>query len=100
MSSSNAQSAARSIWKSSATSCATTAADCRCEGLPEGKTMTTLDRRLHAFRPDLADASLKGQVEAAHFVAGTPARVAVPVAALRPEPDAARGIDTELLYGE
>lgn len=62
--------------------------------------MTTLDRRLHAFRPDLAEASLEGQVEAARFVAGTPARVAVPVAALRPEPDAARGIDTELLYGE
>jgi cell wall-associated NlpC family hydrolase len=60
----------------------------------------TLDRRLHAFRPDLADASLKGKVEAARFVEGERARVAVPVVALRPQPDCARGIDTELLFGE
>jgi cell wall-associated NlpC family hydrolase len=62
--------------------------------------MTMLDRRLHAYRPDLADASLEGKVEAARFVSGTPARVCVPVVALRPVPDLARGIDTELLYGE
>ena len=60
----------------------------------------TLDRRLHAFRPDLADEALEGQVEAARFVAGEPARVTVPVAPLRPAPDLARGIDTELLMGE
>jgi cell wall-associated NlpC family hydrolase len=60
----------------------------------------TLDRRLNAFRPDLADASLEGKVEAARFVAGEHARIAVPVVALRPQPDLARGIDTELLLGE
>ena len=32
--------------------------------------MTTLDPRLHAFRPDLADIRLKGRVEAARFVEG------------------------------
>lgn len=59
-----------------------------------------LDRRLHAFRPDLADESLKGSVEAEKFVRGEPARITVPVAQLRPAPDLARGIDTELLFGE
>ena len=62
--------------------------------------MTMLDRRLHAYRPDLAEAGLKGKVEALRFVKGAPARVAVPVLGLRPEPDLARGIDTELLLGE
>jgi len=59
-----------------------------------------LDRRLHAYRADLAETGLEGRVEALRFVAGTPARVAVPVIGLRPEPDLARGIDTELLLGE
>ncbi|MBP1848029.1 cell wall-associated NlpC family hydrolase [Rhizobium petrolearium] len=62
--------------------------------------MEILDRRLHAFRPDLADETLKGSVEAANFVRGEPARIAVPVAQLRSGPDLARGIDTELLFGE
>ena len=30
----------------------------------------TLDRRLNAFRPDLAEVSLKGKVEAERFVEG------------------------------
>jgi cell wall-associated NlpC family hydrolase len=60
----------------------------------------TLDRRLNAFRPDLAEASLKGKVEAERFVEGVSARVVVPVIALRPKPDLASGIDTELLMGE
>jgi len=60
----------------------------------------TLDRRLHAFRPDLAEVSLRGKVEAQRFVEGSKAEVAVPVVALRPKPDLASGIDTELLMGE
>lgn len=60
----------------------------------------TLDRRLHAFRPDLANEALRGQVEAQRFTVGDPAQITVPVAALRPAPDLARGIDTELLIGE
>ena len=59
-----------------------------------------LDRRLHAYRDDLADTALQGQVSAARFAPGAPARLTVPVAGLRPKPDAASGIDTELLFGE
>ncbi len=62
--------------------------------------MTMLDRRLHAYRPDLAEAGLEGKVEATRFVSGTPARVSIPVVALRQQPDLSRGIDTELLFGE
>ncbi|CAN7172031.1 NlpC/P60 family protein [Rhizobium sp. LjRoot30] len=58
------------------------------------------DRRLHAFRPDLAEQDLEGRVEATRFVRGDTARIATPVVALRPRPDAAAGIDTELLLGE
>ncbi|OCJ15290.1 peptidase P60 [Rhizobium sp. AC44/96] len=62
--------------------------------------MTLLDRRLHAYRPDLAEAGLQGKVEALRFVEGKPARIAVPVIGLRAKPDLALGIDTELLLGE
>ncbi|OWV96589.1 peptidase P60 [Rhizobium sp. R72] len=62
--------------------------------------MTMLDRRLHAYRPDLAEAGLEGRVEALRFVSGTPGRVTVPVIGLRPAPDLTKGIDTELLLGE
>ncbi|UWU14258.1 NlpC/P60 family protein [Rhizobium sullae] len=62
--------------------------------------MTMLDRRLHAYRPDLAEASLEGKVEALRFVSGTPARIAVPVAPLRSQPELSVDIDTELLLGE
>ncbi len=60
----------------------------------------TLDRRLNAYRPDLADARLEGQVEASRFVEGEAGTVAVPVADLRPRPDRSAGIDTQLLLGE
>ena len=62
--------------------------------------MSGLDRRLNAFRPDLADARLEGRVEARRFVAGRPARVTVPVLDLKsaPRPDA--GLDTQLLMGD
>jgi cell wall-associated NlpC family hydrolase len=59
-----------------------------------------LDRRLNAFRPDLADIALKGEVEADRFVASEPAMITRPVVALRPKPDTSVGIDTELLLGE
>lgn len=62
--------------------------------------MTARDSRLHAFRPDLADARLAGEVVADRFVAGRPARISVPVADMRkaPRPDA--GLNTQLLYGD
>lgn len=60
----------------------------------------TLDRRLNAYRPDLADARLEGQVEASRFVEGEAGTVAVPIADLRPRPEQSAGIDTQLLMGE
>ncbi|HRP78824.1 MAG TPA: peptidase P60, partial [Aquamicrobium sp.] len=61
--------------------------------------MTGLDRRLNAFRPDLADARLQGRVEAARFVAGRAAQVAVPVLDVRNAPAGDAGLDTQLLVG-
>ncbi|WP_242219507.1 NlpC/P60 family protein [Shinella zoogloeoides] len=58
------------------------------------------DRRLHAYRPDLAEEALRGSVTAGHYVAGTPARLSAPVASLRPRPDETAGIDTQVLFGE
>ena len=58
------------------------------------------DRRLNAYRPDLAEEALRGIVAAERYVAGTLARIADPVAALRPRPDLGAGIDTQLLFGE
>ncbi len=62
--------------------------------------LPALDRRLNAFRPDLADARLRGQVEAARFVAGEPAELTAAVAPLRRAPDAAAPLDSEALLGE
>jgi cell wall-associated NlpC family hydrolase len=59
-----------------------------------------LDRRLNAFRPDLADAALEGRVDAERFVVPEEGRVIAATAAMRPQPDAGTGIDTELLRGE
>ncbi len=58
------------------------------------------DRRLNAYRPDLAEEALRGRLDAPRYTAGTPATVSAAVVALRPRPDAGAGIDTELLYGE
>ncbi len=62
--------------------------------------MTVRDRRLHAFRPDLADARLQGEVAAGRFVAGRPARIAVPVADVLKAPQPGSGIDTQFLFGD
>lgn len=62
--------------------------------------MLPLDRRLHAYRADLADLRLEGRVEAARFVAGTPARVRAASAPLRREPRLDAPLDTEALHGE
>ncbi|MBB6469697.1 cell wall-associated NlpC family hydrolase [Aminobacter lissarensis] len=62
--------------------------------------MTARDSRLHAFRPDLADARLQGEVVAERFVAGLPARISVPVADVRKSPRPDAGLNTQLLYGD
>ncbi len=60
----------------------------------------SLDKRLNAYRPDLAAAHLEGKVASARFVAGEPAAIAVGRAALRHAPSWDAAQDTELLHGE
>lgn len=62
--------------------------------------MSALDKRLNAFRPDLADARLQGLVDARRFVAGRQARVTVPVLDLKSAPRPDGGLDTQLLMGD
>jgi hypothetical protein len=59
-----------------------------------------LDPRRNAYRDDLAEEALRGEVEAVNFVTGTSMQVAVPAAPLRRDPRPSGGIDTEALYGE
>ena len=61
---------------------------------------TILDRRLHAYRPDLAASHLRGQVEAPAFVDPQAMRVVSPSAPLRREPRPDAPLDTEALMGE
>lgn len=63
-------------------------------------TDAALDPRLHAYRPDLADARLAGRVSAARFVEGRPVVCAAPLAPLRSAPDAERAFTATLLLGE
>lgn len=58
------------------------------------------DTRLHAFRPDLADIRLRGEIEAQRFVAGKPARITAPLADIRKAPDAASGLNSQLVLGD
>jgi cell wall-associated NlpC family hydrolase len=60
----------------------------------------SLDVRRNAFRPDLAAAHLEGTVTAGRFVKGRLGQVLRPSVPLRKQPDAARGLETEALYGE
>ena len=62
--------------------------------------MSALDRRLHAYRSDLADARLKGRVDALRYVEGQPAMVTAPVANLHSAPSVTAGMDTQLLHGD
>ena len=62
--------------------------------------MDKLDPRLHAYRPDLADEALRGQVEASRFVHGSLKRIVAPVAALYKVPDALSERQSECLFGE
>ncbi len=60
--------------------------------------MSGLDRRLNAYRDDLADARLRGRVAAARFVEGRPASLGVGAAGLRRAPGGR--LDSQLLFGE
>ena len=59
-----------------------------------------LDRRIHAFRPDLAARELTGQVEAARFADPLPMRIVAASAPVRREPRPDAALDTEALAGE
>jgi cell wall-associated NlpC family hydrolase len=59
-----------------------------------------LDPRLNAFRDDLADATLKGMVEATRYAAGEPYEVTDSVIALQAAPRSDAKRLTELLMGE
>jgi cell wall-associated NlpC family hydrolase len=61
--------------------------------------LTARDARLHAFRYDLADARLRGEVAAERFVAGQRARIAAAVADIRKAPAPDAGVNTQALFG-
>lgn len=61
--------------------------------------MTARDARLHAFRSDLADDRLRGEVAAERFVAGQPARIVAAVADIRKAPAPDAGVNTQALFG-
>lgn len=61
---------------------------------------TPSDPRLTPARPHLADAALRGRVEAARYVEGQARRVVVPSAPLRRTPSAQSGTETEALLGD
>jgi len=62
--------------------------------------MSTLDKRLHVYRPDLAEAALQGRIEAQRFVEGRDMQVGLAVASLRRQPDAGSMQLTQALPGE
>jgi hypothetical protein len=59
-----------------------------------------LDPRRHAFREDLADARLEGQVTAERFVEGRTGQVRVAIAPVFGTRDAGTALTTQLLFGE
>jgi len=62
--------------------------------------LTELDNRLHAFRRDLADISLRGKVEAETFVEPKIMQVVAPIACVRSRPDRAASFTTQALMGD
>jgi len=59
-----------------------------------------LDKRLNAFRPDLADIRLRKKVVADRFSAGKPGQIRAPVVDLKISPDAQSETCHQLLLGE
>ena len=62
--------------------------------------MVALDPRIHAFRPEIAAAHLRGQVEAQRFVEGARYQVIEPIADLHRAPSHEAPLDTQALLGE
>jgi len=59
-----------------------------------------IDPRLNAFRPDIADQRLAGQVEAETYIEGEAATIIIPKATLRARPDDSASISTQAVYGD
>ncbi|MGC0051946.1 NlpC/P60 family protein [Brucella pituitosa] len=59
-----------------------------------------LDRRLNAYRPDLADERLSGKVQASRFTTGTLMQVSASVVDLRSEPRPDSGPQTQIIFGD
>ncbi len=62
--------------------------------------MTSLDRRRHAYREDLAASALRDIVSAPRYVDPQPMQVRVANAPLRRAPKVTLGYETELIAGE
>ncbi|MCF6321139.1 MAG: NlpC/P60 family protein [Rhizobiaceae bacterium] len=63
-------------------------------------TLDPLDRRLNAYRSDLADARLRGKVKSEKYTDGKSGRVCVPVANLKGSPATKANTEHQLLLGE
>lgn len=63
-------------------------------------TGTTLDKRLYAYRDDIANVDLKGQIEAVEYVSGEKYQVGLGLSALYAKPDINTPMISQLLYGE
>lgn len=59
-----------------------------------------LDPRIHAFRPDIADLALAGQVFATHYARPKPARCAQPSVMVRSSPSEDEPAISQLLLGD
>jgi len=62
--------------------------------------MSNLDKRLNAWRPDLANIALEGKVDATYFVESTLKQVIMPVLTLRRGASFSTAQDSELLLGD
>jgi len=58
-----------------------------------------LDKRLHAYRDDLADEALRGQVNSANFVGGEAATISSVFADILDKPVSDTGLQTQILFG-
>ena len=67
---------------------------------PQARVADALDRRLNAYRDDLADERLRGRVAAPRYAAGREARVVTGRAPMRRAPSPQAELDTFCHYGE
>ncbi|RVT94721.1 NlpC/P60 family protein [Sphingomonas crocodyli] len=65
----------------------------------DGPTIT-LDRRVNAFRPDIADVALAGSLFASHYAAPMPRACAAPAAMMRNAADPKAEAVSQILHGE